>query len=278
MKRKRKHGNNGGKEVRRTEPMVKKRKLVVIRTKKILKLSDILNQFNPFCHNNLTVEEMVPILNQSRLLNLYRKSLQYNRKFDTSTNKNNKRIHRVMDEERDIVTSLDIDKRDEMEGCRHDSKDEKYKDVLQCSEVISTVKISRPWRVGLIINLAKTHNLNGTKKKKIAKVKSLTIVFITKWSIKELLKNFNNPELVPYTSLKNYCGMLSVGYYIEGFETWEDAKNAFILWKHKTRNSFSRLHCGYEIFNFFKQRNPKLIRYSVDIHAVEFIKRIKNSY
>ena len=167
-----------------------------------------------------------------------------------------RRLKKISKEERDLVTSLDI---------------EKKKDILE------KVNMRGPnWKVGLIINTMKTHHRNGSKRKKKKKnVKCLTIIFITTLTISRLQDILNSDKDNPYTCLKDYTGMLFIIYWFHGFKTFIDAKHGFICLKDKTRGGFSRFVCSTVTYKLLKESNVNLKQFKVVLTPKENI--IKSS-
>lgn len=159
-------------------------------------------------------------------------------------------------EERDIVTSLDVEKN------RH---------------LLSLVTIPGPsWIVGLIVNIAGRYDKNGEKLIIKKKVRHLTIIFLTNKTINEIQKHFNIKSSSPCNSNQNYCGFLPVVSYISGFKTEESAKTAFSVWKHRTRNPFSRFQCGIVVFDTLKKKHQELKFYQIQKNPKEMIKFMTN--
>ncbi len=127
-------------------------------------------------------------------------------------------------------------------------------DVEKNKNLLYEVNIPGPWMIGLITNLGSKYNKNGKLLKKKQKVKCLTILFLTNWSLETTQKYFNTREKVPCSTLKQYCGLLPVLFAIRGFKTFKMAKTAFVCWKEKTRGKFSRFICGGVIMNSFKKK------------------------
>jgi len=143
-------------------------------------------------------------------------------------------------ENKEILTSLDVE------------KDKK---------LLNTIRIPKPWSIGLIINLAGKYKKNGQKLKYEDKIKCLTVLYITCWSTEKVQEMFNKKETVPCTTLRNYCGLLPVLFSISGFNSLDEAKLAFLCWKQKTRNGFSRFMCGLELYEIFKKKSTNLKYY-----------------
>ena len=109
------------------------------------------------------------------------------------------------------------------------------------------------WSIGLIINLAKNYNENGEKLVIKKKVKSLTILYLTSYTKKEIEKYFNTKTSVLCPNLRKYCGFLTVVCWITNIPTFELAKQMFVYWKEGTRGGRSRMMCGLRIHELFKE-------------------------
>jgi len=71
--------------------------------------------------------------------------------------------------------------------------------------------------------------------------------------------------------------MMSIIFAIGGFNSWEQAKSAFQVWKRKTRRCNSRLNCGLAVYKHFKEDNNELIHYFKETPMKKFIQIYKNN-
>lgn len=227
--------------------------------------SSLYKEFSQENTNILTIEEMIQLKGKSKTFAEYKNLLKDSYVENNFSYWNGVKTDfiemgcklTVEEEERDIITSLDV---------------EKNKNLL------SLVKITGPpWRVGLVINLSGKYDKNGNELTIKKKVKCLTILFLTNWSIEKTQKSFNNKDSVPCSTIKPYCGFLPVIYTIEGFSSLKMAKNAFKCWKEKTRGPFSRLQCGQEVFRLFRKNCKDLNFCSTGLCVKNNIKLL-NSY
>lgn len=219
-------------------------------------LREMYNKQNRF----FTIEQMVSLHNNPNCQTEFNDVIQKVGCYKTiQSNSNNKgfssRKKSYEAKEMRILTSLHI---------------EKDKDKT----LIKRAVLPPPWTVGLVINLARTYDRKGNKLKKERQVKCLTILYLSgNMSLDETEKYFNDPNKVSLSTLKQYCGFLSISYAIEGWDTLEMAKEGLMCWKTKTRGKFSRQKCGGCVYEIFKEKCKNLQYFTPKFPPSDIIKR-----
>jgi len=212
-----------------------------------------------FVRDNLkcfTIEEVIQLKGNEETYRDYVETFKNYQSDIVETPKGPASKSNYKEEEREIITSLDV---------------EKNKMLLR------TVKIPGPeWRIGLVANLSGKYDRNGIQLTTKKKVKCLTILFITNWSMQKTQESFNTRAKVPCATIKPFCGLLPIVYCIEGFPTLDSAKKAFRCWKDRTRGLFSRQQCGYVIFEEFKKKHSTLREWSINLKPTEIIKKLSS--
>jgi hypothetical protein len=221
---------------------------------KNLTLRDVYTKFNNNKNKFFTIEQMLSLQNNKstqsehepimksitnmKYTSQYQQQQQQQQQqqfknYDTKRQSRSKKKKVYETKEMRVITSLHI---------------EKDKSLL------SRAIIPGPWTVGLIINLARDFDRKGNKLKKQRKVKCLTVLYLAgNMSLDETEEYFNNENKVSLSTLKPYCGFLSISFAITGWDTLNRAKQGLMCWKTQTRGKFSRQKCGGCVFDIFKR-------------------------